>query len=207
MNQKLCKYSSIFTGICVVIFAISMIMGLMDITAGKFISYFTCIFLAIGYVAFVCSLKEANKNNESSAFGNCAVAFGMIYAILVIIVYYAQCTTLNLNTNLNNSVLEIIDYSKLGSLFFNYDLLGYGFMALSTFFISFSIKVSDKDSLFLKRLLLIHGVFFIPCLVMPMFPVFTASTQDLIGVFILEMWCIYFLPICILGYKYFSKLK
>jgi len=48
------------------------------------------------------------------------------------------------------------------------------------------------------------GVFF-PCLVVPLFPVFTRETGSMIGTVLPEIWCAYFLPICILGYRYFDR--
>ena len=66
---------------------------------------------------------------------------------------------------LNEQATQIIDYQKIG-LFFSYDLLGYGFMALSTFFAGLTMKAKKPDK-WLKCLLMIHGVFFIACLVIP----------------------------------------
>ena len=34
-----------------------------------------------------------------------------------------------------------------------------------------------------------------------------ASPDNTMGTIILEIWCLYFLPICILGYQYFNNLK
>lgn len=53
-------------------------------------------------------------------------------------------------------------------LVFNLDLLGYGIMALSTSFIGLAINVQNKKDKVLKMLLLIHGIFFIGCLITPM---------------------------------------
>lgn len=134
MNKKIGRYGALLTGISVLVFAISMIFSVIKENSGAFISYFSCMFLAIGYINFACSLYSINKDNDKKALGILGIAFGIIYAILIFIVYYAQCTTIRLDINLSNETLSIIDYNKLGSLFFNYDLLGYGFMALSTFF-------------------------------------------------------------------------
>ncbi len=103
--------------------------------------------------------------------------------------------------------LSIIDFSKLGSLFFNYDLLGYGIMALSTFFLSFIVDTTNNKNKTLQRLLIIHGIFFPSCFIVPMFPIFNVNTGNIAGTILLEIWCVYFLPICILGYKYFQNNK
>ncbi len=207
MNKKIGRYGALLTGISVLVFAISMIFSVIKENSGAFISYFSCMFLAIGYIIFACSLYSINKDNDKKALGILGIAFGIIYAILIFIVYYAQCTTIRLDINLSNETLSIIDYNKLGSLFFNYDLLGYGFMALSTFFLAFIVDTTNNKNKFLQRLLLVHGIFFPSCFIVPMFPIFNTNTGNIAGTILLEIWCVYFLPICILGYKYFQDNK
>ncbi len=34
----------------------------------------------------------------------------------------------------------------------------------------------------------------------------TSGADDMTGVILLEIWCVYFIPICVLGYKYFSSM-
>lgn len=76
-----------------------------------------------------------------------------------ILVYFAECTTVNLSPQLDEKILSIIDYGHTGSLFFNYDLLGYGFMALSTFFAGFLVNKTEKHGKTLSLMLKIHGIF------------------------------------------------
>ncbi len=66
---------------------------------------------------------------------------------------------------------------------FNLDLLGYGIMALSTFFIG--------------------------CFIMPMTGMFADSdgSASIGGVIALEFWCLYFIPIGILLYLHFKNNK
>ncbi|MDR1131136.1 MAG: hypothetical protein LBL15_01810 [Oscillospiraceae bacterium] len=103
--------------------------------------------------------------------------------------------------------MSIISYEHLGSLYFNYNLLGYGFMGLSTFFAGFTIIPKAKGDQALRILLHIHGVFCVSGLLMPMFPIFTPGIQNggTIGTFVLLIWCAYFLPVCILGLQYFKR--
>lgn len=202
-NIKMGKWSAAITGASVLAFAISMIAGL--ITGSSFASYFASFFIAVGFVLFICSLCAVNEQEQRKALGFSAIAFAAIYAILIFLVYYAQMTTVRMDTALSRETLAVIGYEQLGSLFFNYDLLGYAFMALSTFFGSFMIQPACKSDIILKWLLRIHGIFFIACFMMPMFPVFTADTSPIIGTIILEIWCAYFLPITILGYRYFHN--
>jgi isoprenylcysteine carboxyl methyltransferase (ICMT) family protein YpbQ len=203
MNKKSGKIGAMITGIATLSFAISMIVGLF--TKSVFASCFSSMFIAIGFLPFMISIYSVNANNDKKAIGMTGIAFGIVYAVLIFIVYYAECTTIRLNSNLSNEALSIISYSYLGSLFFNYNLLGYAFMALSTFLIGFIVEAKNKASKTLKIMLIIHGVFFLSCLLVPLFPVFTTNTESIVGTVLLEIWCAYFLPICILGYRYFRN--
>ncbi|HAG09227.1 MAG TPA: hypothetical protein DCK87_06690 [Desulfotomaculum sp.] len=102
---------------------------------------------------------------------------------------------------LSEQASQILNYKNFG-LFFSYDLLGYSFMALATFFIAFTIKAATKPDKWLKALLLIHGIFAVSGVLMPMLGTFKAdmSGGNLIGVLILEFWSAYFVPVCILSY-------
>ena len=105
--------------------------------------------------------------------------------------------------------LRILDYSQ-GGLFFSYDLLGYGMMALSTFFIGLTIEAETKADKWLKYLLIIHGVFFVGCFIMPMTGVFrsmASGENSMGGVLALEFWCAYFTLIGILSWLHFSKME
>ena len=100
--------------------------------------------------------------------------------------------------------------SKFGSYFVCIFLaLGYLMMALSTFFIGLTIKPENKKDKWLKCLMMIHGVFFFGCLIMPMTGIFSASmaegTDSLGGIIALEFWCAYFLPIGILSMLHFYE--
>lgn len=203
MNHTIGKVGAVVTGIAVLSFAISMIIALF--IEGTFASCFSSLFIAIGYVLFVCSIVAVNKKNDCKAVGISGIAFATIYAVIVFLVYYAECTTVRMNGTLSEETLSIISYGHLGSLFFNYDLLGYAFMSLSTFLIAFAVEAENKADKILKWMLWIHGIFFLSCLFVPLFPVFTKGTSNIFGTILLEAWCIYFLPICILGYLYFQK--
>ena len=101
----------------------------------------------------------------------------------------------------------MLDYRK-GGLLFNYDLLGYGMMALSTFFLGLSMEPDGKADKWLRALLLIHGVFFLSCFVMPMTGMFIGlanSDGGNGGTVALLLWCAYFLPVGVLSYLHFRK--
>lgn len=203
MNIKLGKIGSVVTGIAVLSFAFSMIVGTI------FTSCLSSIFIAIGFLPFMCSIFAVNRREDNKAVGFTGIAFASVYAVLIFLVYYAECTTVRMNTSLSDEALSIISFGYGGSLFFNYDLLGYAFMALTTFLMAFLVEPISKSDKVFKWMLWIHGIFFISCLLVPMFPVFTADTSgadDKTGVILLEIWCAYFIPICVLGYRYFSSM-
>ena len=111
-----------------------------------------------------------------------------------------------MNESLNEQAERILDYKYLG-LMFNLDILGYGIMALSTFFIGLAFKANNKIDKALKILLLVHGIFFIGCLIMPMTGMFVKidNSSSIGGIIALEFWCLYFLPIGILSIIHFYR--
>ncbi|HOQ76495.1 MAG TPA: hypothetical protein PK369_08020 [Thermoclostridium sp.] len=203
MNRLVGKIGSLVTGVSVLSFAVSMIVALFY--PSTFYSCLASIFIAIGFVPFMCALYSLNDKDECRAAGISGIAFAAIYATIILLVYYAECTTVRMNNSLSDEALSIISYGYLGSLFFNYDLLGYAFMALSTFLVSFTVQPRSSSDRALRWMLRIHGIFFFSCLIVPLFPVFTRGTGNIIGTVLLEIWCAYFLPICVLGYRYFDR--
>ena len=200
MNKKIGIVGSIINVITVLIFAICMLVNF------DFGSYFSCIFLALSFVMMMAAFEnECSKDNKVA--GKTALIFAGIYATLILIVYFTQCTTV-MNEQLSADLSKILDY-KNTSFLFNLDLLGYGIMALSTFFIGLTIDAKNKKDKVLKWLLLIHGVFFISCLIMPTTGMFTNSDGPISsgGIIALEIWCAYFLPIGILSYLHFRESK
>lgn len=208
-NQKTGKIGAAVTGTSVAVFAIAMIVGLVSGLNTSVVSYFVCIFIAIGYIPFTAALASPEKGRPLTAAGLAGVAFAAAYAVLIFIVYFAMLTTVRMNSTLSSETLSVISYEHAGSLFFNYDLFGYGLMGLSTFFIGFTIVPKRKGDKALRVLLWIHGIFFLSCLLMPLFPVFTPDMPGgkVIGTLVLLVWCSYFLPVCVLGWRYFNKLE
>ena len=198
MNRKIGMVGSIINAITVLAFAICL---LIDFDFGY---YFVCIFLSLSFVMMIASFENECTEDRKAA-GKAALAFAAIYSTLIIIVYFTQCTTV-INENLGQDVARVLDYSYLGWMF-NLDLLGYAIMALSTFFIGLTVVAQNKTDKMLKWLLLIHGVFFFSCLLMPMTGMFvnTHGSSSNGGIIALEVWCLYFLPIGILSFIHFKN--
>ncbi len=191
-------YGSLLNLCSVALFALSMLMG------SPFGSYLTSMFIAFSFVPMVCAFASYGPP-EGKAAGYAAMAFGAGYAVIILLVYFAQVTAVRLN-ELTEQASQILDYTKFG-LFFSYDLLGYGFMALSTFFAGLTLRPATKGEGWLKGLLMVHGVFFISCLLLPMLGLFSPEMQgaDWIGVLVLEIWCAYFIPVAALSFGFFKK--
>lgn len=200
MNRKLGMYASLVTLAAVLCFALSMLISFDN---G---SYFSSMFIAWGFVPMICAFTAYSKK-EVKAAAYTAMAFAAIYGVLIAVVYFAQLTTVRMS-DLTGQAAELLDYSRF-NLFFSYDLLGYAFMALSTFFIALTLDVKTKSDKWLKGLLMVHGIFAVSCFIMPMLGIFKPDMPggDLTGTIVLEFWCAYFTPVCILSCRYFKKQK
>ncbi len=199
MNKTIAGIGAMIVTISVLLFAVCMLIPF------DFGSYFVCMLLPIGYIMLAVGICDESDENHRVA-ANVGIIFAAIYAVLVFLVYFAQTTAVRLDS-LGEQVMQILNYSK-GGLFFSYDLLGYGMMALSTFFVGLTIDAKTKTDKWLKDLLMIHGIFFLGCFIMPMTGVFRSMSDgetNIGGVIALEFWCAYFTPIGILSILHFRK--
>ena len=199
LNKSIPKIGAAIVAASVFLFALCMIVDF------PFGSYLVCMFLPIGYIMMAAGFQH-ECSDERRVSANIGLVFSVIYAVLIFLVYFAQTTSVRQET-LTEQAIRLLDYQR-GGLLFNYDLLGYGMMALSTFFVGLSIKVNSNADKWLKYLLMIHGIFFIGCFFMPMTGVFTSmanSQSGKGGTIALLLWCIYFLPIGVLAYKHFTN--
>lgn len=194
MNKMIGAAGALIDLIAVLGFAASMLLGLNNV------SYFCSMFIAFGFVIMMCGFLHFAVPERRTA-GYAAVAFAATYAAIILIVYFTQLTTVRL-AGLTEQARELLDFQQMG-LFFSLDLLGYALMSLATFFAGLTVEPKDKPTKWLRALLMIHGVFFISCLVMPMLGVFQADGPAWIGVAVLEFWCAYFCPVAALAFHYF----
>lgn len=201
MNKIIASIGSMIVTVSVILFAISMLISF------DFGSYFVCMLLPIGYIMMTAGFcYESDEKHRVAA--NVGMTFAAVYAVLVLLVYFAQTTAVRLDS-LDEQAMRIIDYSR-GGLFFSYDLLGYGMMALSTLFVGLTIDAKTKTDKWLKYLMIIHGVFFLGCFIMPMTGVFSSMSNgetSMGGVIALEIWCAYFIPVGVLSFNHFKKEK
>jgi hypothetical protein len=200
MNRYIGMYAALINAISVLVFALSLIVG------SDFLSYLSSMAIAFSFIPMVCAFAFFTQEDRKVA-GYTAIALSAIYGTLIIVVYFAQLTTVT-HGGLSPEAVSLLDYGQFG-LYFNYNLLGYGMMALSTFFVGLTI-VSDSTIIrWLKYLLIVHGVFFISGLMIPIMGVFQSDMggSDWIGTLVLLVWCAYFIPIGILSYLFFKQQK
>ncbi len=198
MNRQIGMIGSMINCITVFLFALFM---LFDFNFGN---YVVCMLLSMSFVMMIGALANECEADRRAA-ANTSMIFAGVYCVFICIVYFAQTTSVRLDA-LDEQSLLMIDYSKSG-LFFNYDLFGYGMMALATFFIGLTVKADNKADRWLKWLLIIHGAFFITCFIIPMCGLFSSSSNQgrIVGILLLEFWCIYFLPVGILSWQHFRR--
>lgn len=197
MNRQIAKIFSLLNVIAVACFALSMMVG------SNFLSYFCAIFIAFSFVPMMCAFCLYSKS-ETKLAGYLASVFSVMYASLILLVYYAQITTVHMG-GLSEELTALLDFQKFG-LLFNYDMLGYALMSLATFFAGLVVTVKTRADKWLRGLLLVHGIFFVGCFFLPMLGLFKPGMVggEWIGVGVLMFWSVYFIPIGILSARHFS---
>ncbi len=199
MNRTLAAAGAAVVVVSVFLFALCILAQF------SFGSYLVCMFLPIGFIMMTAGFHHECGSDRKVA-ADTGLILAAVYAVLILLVYYAQTTTVRLET-LSGQAVRLLDYQK-GGLLFNYDLLGYGIMALSTFFTGLSMKAENRPDLWLKRLMLIHGIFFLSCFFMPMTGMFTGMAEgggSSGGGIALLLWCTYFIPVGMLAYLHFRR--
>lgn len=199
LNKTIAKVGSEIVMVTVFLFALFLII---NYSTG---SYFVCLILPLGFIMMTAGLHNDCENDRKVA-ANIGLVLAAVYCTFIMLVYFTQLTTVN-NEQLTEQASNLLEFGKFG-LIFNYDLLGYGLMALSTFFTGLSMKAKNKATKWLKSLMMIHGVFYFSCTFMPITGMFSKMSSDgngLGGRLALVAWCVYFLPVGILSFLHFRK--
>lgn len=201
MNKMIAKAGSAIVTVTVFMFALFL---LINYSMG---SFFVCLILPIGFIMMTAGLHNECENDRKVA-ANIGLTLAAVYATFIMLVYFTQLTTVN-NEQLTDQAAKLLEMGKCG-LIFNYDLLGYGLMALSTFFTGLSMKPKNKTDKWLRALMMIHGVFYFSCTFMPITGMFVKASSGgngLGGRLALVAWCVYFLPVGILSFLHFHSGK
>ena len=199
LNKIISKVGSSIVTVTVFLFALFL---MINFPTGYF---FVCLILPIGFIMMTAGIQNECEGDRKVA-ANIGLILAAVYATFIMLVYFAQLTTVK-NELLNEQAANLLVFGKFG-LIFNYDLLGYGVMALSTFFTGLAMKTKNKTDKWLKALLMIHGVFYFSCTFMPitgMFAKMSSGGDGIGGRLALVTWCVYFLPVGILSFLHFKK--
>ena len=199
LNKLISKVGSAIVTVTVFLFALFLII---DFSMG---SFFVCLILPVGFIMMTAGLHNECEDDRKVA-ANIGLILAAVYSTFIMFVYFTQLTTVK-NEQVSEQAAKLLDMGKLG-LIFNFDLLGYGLMALSTFFTGLSMKPKNKTDKWLKALLMIHGVFYFSCTFMPITGIFARMSSDGDGIggrLALVAWCVYFLPIGILSFLRFHS--
>ncbi len=154
MNRMIPRIGAAIVSVTVFLFAVCLIV---DFSFG---SYLVCMFLPMGYIMMAAGLQHESGEDRRVA-ANTGMVFAAVYAVLILLVYFAQ-----------------------------------------------TIRADGKEDKWLKALMMIHGVFFVSCFVLPMTGMFRSMSggdTSRGGAAALVAWCAYFLPISILAYRHFAK--
>lgn len=199
LNNTITKIGSGIVTVTVFLFALFLII---NYSMG---SYFVCLILPLGFIMMTAGLHNECENDRKVA-ANIGLVLAAVYCTFIMLVYFTQLTTVN-NEQLTEQAANLLEMGKCG-LIFNFDLLGYGVMALSTFFTGLAMKPRNKVDKWLRALMMIHGLFYFSCTFMPMTGMFSKMSSGVNGLggrLALVAWCVYFLPIGILSFLHFRK--
>jgi hypothetical protein len=189
-----------------VVFAISLIWEVINLSEfAKNLGYIASLTIAISVVIMMACFYDGTRE-QLKIFGLLALVSSIIYAPFCISTYFLQLSIVPFNPlNLSSEVLKAITF-KPGSPIFAIDMLGYGFLCLSTLAAGFAL-VEAKDKV-LRALCLFHGAIAIPTFAAPIISgVFlsTSGETDFTGHYVLLFWCIVFVPIALLFMRYFKE--
>ena len=201
LNKMIPQVGSAIVTVTVFLFALFLII---NYSMG---SFFVCLILPIGFIMMTAGLHNEIESDRKVA-ANIGLILAGVYSTFIMLVYFTQLTTVN-NEQLTEQAANLLEMGKCG-LIFNFDLLGYGVMALSTFFTGLSMKAKNKADKWLKAFMMIHGVFYFSCTFMPitgMFAKMSSGGDGIGGRLALVAWCIYFLPVGILSFLHFKNRK
>ena len=189
-----------------IVFAFSLVWGLIFHTEfDQNLGYIASLLLAISVVIMMACFYNSTRE-QLKIFGLLALVASMLYAPFCISNYFIQLSIVAFNPlNLSSEAIKAIDFVP-GSLTFAMDMLGYGFLCLSTLAAGFAL-VEARDKV-LRVLCFFHGAIAVPTFAAPIISgIFlspSGQTND-IGSYILLFWCIVFLPIALLFMRYFKE--
>ena len=201
INQN-AKYLGVYSSLLSALFTIAF--GVFVILNNETIYFTSVLLLSLSVVIMIISMKPY-ISGEKKVFIDCGIAFGVMYAVFVSMVYYTQISVVRKGT-LDSNLLKIVS-DVPGTVFFYLDMFGYCLLCLATLFMAFAI---ERNNRLFRVFLFIHSSLLIPTFLLPFLPI-SFSTNETSGTFsgalTLIVWCIIFIPVCLLLTRYFLKQK
>lgn len=204
--QRIGFISAITAMLMTIIFALALIIGFWAPIFSNILSYIVCFILAPAFVIMTISIHYSAPT-EKKIFSSIGIAFAIIYAVFILVTYYTQLAFAFNPPNVPPEILQMFDYAETASWIFVVDMLGYSFMALSTLFIAFVFEKNGYEK-WLRVIFIIHGIFFVSTLIMPLIPLGASSEESyLYGSIALIVWCLIFIPLSGLVAGFFWRKK
>jgi hypothetical protein len=188
-----------------IVFAISLIWEIIIPSEfAKNLGYIASLLIAPSVVSMMAAFYDGTRE-KLKIFALLALVSSIIYAPFCISTYFLQLSIVAFNPlDLSNEVMKAINFVP-GSPVFAIDMLGYGFLCLSTLAAGFAL-VEAKDKV-LRALCFFHGALVVPTLASPIisgiFRSTSGQTNDT-GNYVLLFWCVVFVPIALLFFRYFK---
>ncbi len=176
-------WSAIFTALFIIIWvivtAINMLIPL------HFWVNFSALLIAPSFVIMMASI-HASANQRSRIWAEIALAFSIIYTVIIAQNYFLQMTVVRQNP-LAFEVLTMNPNQK-DSVFWALEILGYGFMSLAALFVSL---VFQKDGIeqWIRWLFIANGFFAMTAAIVY---VLTANPLHIVGLLSVGIWSITF---------------
>lgn len=158
------------------LFTVALIIGFWAQTILNILSYTISFILALSFVNMIVSIHFSTLV-EKKVWSFIGITFAIIYAVFVFLTYYSQLAIAFNPPNLPTDIISMFDYQVTRSWMFVVDMLGYSFMTLSSLFTAFTFS-NKKYEKGLKRIFIVHGVFYVSTLVFPLLPLGAISEES-----------------------------
>lgn len=200
--------ASLAAGALTFLFAVFLVLSLMDPENLFWLnsSFLACLILAPAYAVWVAAL-HGRAPERAKIWTRVALLFAGVYVVLCALSYFVQLVFVAPNRGiLPVELLRLFEYTP-GTFLFAANMLGYGFMCLST--LAAAQVFSEREDRVLKILYRIHGALVVPTLVFPGLSVAqhtgAAAKPDAFGGIVLLAWCVLFIPIALFTADWFRK--
>jgi hypothetical protein len=210
MNKKpgsaIGRAAALLVAVETVVFAVSLIWELVTPSGfARNLGYIASLLIAPSVVTMMACFYDVTRG-RFRILGLLALVSSVIYAPFCISTYYLQLSVVAFNPlGLSSEVLKAINFVP-GSPTFAIDMLGYGFLCLSTLAAGLAL-VEAKDRV-LRALNIFHGALAVPTFAAPILSgVFrsTSGQANDVGNYVLVFWCIVFAPLALLFVRYFQE--